>query len=296
MIYLSHFSFPDGEAEFDFRRAEKRTCFDTFYPFHVLSERGLKEMDMAPVTILYGGNGSGKTTALNVIGEKLGLSRETLYNRSSFFEDYLALCQYEIRRPVPENSRVITSDGVFDFMLDLRAINQGVDRQREEIFREYWDTTDPRQPAFRLRSIEDYEELKRVNLARKSTISRYARRRTPPNVREQSNGESAYGYFTRKIGENALYLLDEPENSLSPERQGELVQFLEESVRFFGCQFIIATHSPFLLSMREARIYDLDTVPAAVRPWTQLPGVRAYFDLFRRHRKDFENGAAEGDA
>lgn len=48
----------------------------------------LSEFEFPPVTILYGGNGSGKTTALNVIAEKLHLQRDTLYNRSSFFEDY----------------------------------------------------------------------------------------------------------------------------------------------------------------------------------------------------------------
>lgn len=70
------------------------------------------------------------------------------------------------------------------------------------------------------------------------------------NVREQSNGESAFRYFIEKMEENGLYLLDEPENSLSPERQLELMQYIEDSARFFGCQFVISTHSPFFLTMR----------------------------------------------
>ncbi len=61
-----------------------------------------------------------------------------------------------------------------------------------------------------------------------------------------------------KICEDGLFLLDEPENSLSPERQLKLLKFLEDSARFFGCQLIIATHSPFILSMRGAKIYDFD--------------------------------------
>ena len=36
------------------------------------------------------------------------------------------------------------------------------------------------------------------------------------------------------------------------ERQRELAQFLTDSVRFYRCQFIISTHSPFLLSLRDA--------------------------------------------
>ena len=286
MIYLSEFTFPDADREFDFRLSVKRTCYDTVYPFHVLSARGLTRLSFAPVTVLYGGNGSGKTTALNVIGEKLGLKRDTLYNRSNFFEDYTALCRFETRAPIPENSRVITSDDVFDFMLNLRAINGGIDRRREELFEEYIENKNERD--FRLRSMEDYDRLRAINLARSKTQSRYVRAMMKDNVREQSNGESAFFYFTQKIQEDGLYLLDEPENSLSPARQQELAAFMEDSARFFHCQFVIATHSPFVLALREAKIYDLDGDPAAVRKWTELPAVRAYYDFFREHEKDFD--------
>ena len=107
------------------------------------------------------------------------------------------------------------------------------------------------------------------------------------NVREYSNGESAFLYFTEKIEENGLYLLDEPENSLSPERQIELVEFIEDSVRFFGCQFIISTHSPFLLAMNGAKIYDLDENPVNVKRWTELKNVRTYYEFFKKHEKEF---------
>ncbi len=99
MIYLSHFSFPDAEEEMDVRMEIRRTCYDSFYPFQILSKHQLSMLDFEPVTILYGGNGSGKTTALNVIGEKLGLARDTPYNRSNFFEDYIHLCSFEIGLP-----------------------------------------------------------------------------------------------------------------------------------------------------------------------------------------------------
>lgn len=87
MIYLSHFEFPGREIEYNFTMNQKRTCYDTFYPFLVLSKHCLEMLDFEPVTILYGGNGSGKTTALNVIAEKLGLERDTLYNRSNFLKN-----------------------------------------------------------------------------------------------------------------------------------------------------------------------------------------------------------------
>ena len=103
-----------------------------------------------------------------------------------------------------------------------------------------------------------------------------------------SNGESAFSYFTKEIGENALYLLDEPENSLSPRLQTELAAFLSDSARFYGCQLVISTHSPFLLAMKGAKIYDLDAAPATEKPWTELENVRAYFDFFKAHEKEFE--------
>ena len=285
MLYLSRFEFPDPDREFDVRLSVKRTCYDTMYPFGVLSARGLFELELEPVTILYGGNGSGKTTALNVIAEKLGLARDTLYNRSSFFEDYTRLCRFETRAAIPGGSRVITSDDVFDFMLDVRALNEGIDRRREEMFEEYQEK---KRQSFRLRSLDDYAELKKINDARRLTQSRYVRANLQDNVRERSNGESAFAYFTDKIRDNALYLLDEPENSLSPLRQRELAKFLEDSARFFGCQLVIATHSPFLLALKGARVYDLDSDPARVRKWTELEAVQAYHDLFREHEGEFE--------
>ena len=191
MLYLSRFTFPEAERESAFFIHEvKRTCYDTYYPFGVLSGRELSALEFEPVTILYGGNGSGKTTALNVIAEKLGLRRDARYNRSSFYEDYLRLCDAETRGTIPPESRVITSDDVFDYMLDLRAINEGVDQRREELFSEYLRDKDPRNP-FRYRTMEDYEQLRRVNLARRKTQSQYVRTRLNDNLREQSNGESA---------------------------------------------------------------------------------------------------------
>ena len=275
MVYLTHFSFPSLEEEYTFHFQLKRTCYDTLYPFGILSKRHLECLDFDPVTILYGGNGSGKTTALNVMAEKLGLPRDTPYNRSNFFEDYTDRCDFRLAGPtasLPAASRVITSDDVFDFMLNIRTLNQGIDRKREELFDEYLEA---KYSHFQMRSLADYEELKKVNLSRSKTQSKFVREMLMDNVREHSNGESAFLYFQEKMQEAGIYLLDEPENSLSPERQQELAQFLENSARFFDCQLIIATHSPFLLAIHGAKIYDLDEDPVDVKKWTQLSNVRA---------------------
>ena len=284
MIYLNACTFPDDGAEFDYCLQIKRKVYSSFYPFKVLSHHQLERLDFEPVTILYGGNGTGKSTALNVIAEKLKLTREAPFNATCFYQDYVDLCSVDLREAVPEGSRIITSDDVFQYMLDVRSLNAGITSKRQEIFDEYMDA---KFSKVQLHSMADYEALSRTVRARSRTQSRYVRERLGKDVRTFSNGESAFRYFTDKIGENGLYLLDEPENSLSPALQQELVQYIEDSARFFGCQFVIATHSPFLLAMRGAKIYDLDEDPVTIKPWTQLANVRAYYDFFKKHARAF---------
>lgn len=291
MPYLTHFTFPDRDREFDYMLNVKRQCYTDFYPFQVLSSIDMTELSFGPVTILHGGNGSGKTTALNVIAEGIGADRDSAFNRSAFFPDYVKLCGQGWGEDRPRDCRIITSDDVFDYMLNLRCLNEGIDRKREEIFEEYLNRKHSR---FRLNSLEDYEELALSNRAKSRTQSRYVRESLMANAVERSNGESAYLYFVNKIREDGLYLLDEPENSLAPARQRELVKFIEESVRFFRCQFIIATHSPFLLALREARIYDLSETPVTEKSWTQLENVRQYRSFFMEHEAEFTGEAGSG--
>lgn len=283
-VYLKSFHFPSEDVEWEFIRNIKRMCYDTFYPFKVLSRNGLHRLDFSPITILYGGNGSGKSTALNVIGQKLNIPRSTRYNRSCFFEDYLSFCEFEKGLERPRSELMITSDDVFDYMLDMRALNEGIDHKREETFQTYLDT---KYSDFKFQSMADYDQLKLVNQTRRKTQSKFVRSQLMDNVVTGSNGENAYRFFQDKIKERALVLLDEPENSLSPKKQIELVQFIEESVRFFGCQFIIATHSPFILSLKEAQIVNLDAYPVQNCKWTDLENVRTYFDFFNKHAHKF---------
>ncbi len=290
MIYLTRFALPSAGAELNFlsdSRENRRTCYTSRYPFGVFLSREVPTLELEPVTILCGGNGSGKTTILNLMGEKLGLRRGTVFNRSSFFGDYLELCRAETApafREAGENSRVITSDDVFDYLLDLRCMNENIDRRRRELLEEY---AGARYAKFQMRSMEDVDRLRQVVDAQRKTGSRYVRDRVMNDVVEKSNGESAFAFFTKEIGEGGLYLLDEPENSLSPKLQRELCSFLEDSARFYRCQFVISTHSPFLLAMRGAKIYDLDSVPVRSCHWTELEHVRAYWQFFQEHRQEF---------
>ena len=285
MLYLSSFTFPSEDEEWEYRMSVQRRCYNTIYPFYVLPKTGLSQVIFAPVTIFYGGNGSGKSTALNAIAEKLNLRRDALFNRSNFFEDYVKMCSYSLDEPVPEESAIVTSDDVFDFMLNLRALNDGVDRKREELFDEYYRLKDGK--GFRLRSMDDYDQLRRIVTARRQTQSAFVRDNLPSGAQGHSNGESADLFFKSRILDDTLCLLDEPENSLSPKKQAELAKYLSESVRYCGCQLVISTHSPFLLAMEGAKIYNLDDHANVARSWTELDNVKVYFDFFEKRRSEF---------
>lgn len=289
MIYLKSFTFPDESHEGSVLDDVMSKWHNTVYPFKIASGALLETLEFAPVTILYGSNGSGKTTLLNVMAQRLGVERATPYNTSTFFADYLKLCSYATRSEgIPDGSRIITSDDVFDFVLNKRIVNSGIDSRREQLIAEYLELKKQDNGRFRYHGNDDLEKLEKIVAMRNNTLSMYVKKNIGLNIREKSNGESAIRYFFDNITENALYLLDEPENSLAPLRQQELVTFLEEAVRFYNCQFIIASHSPFVLAMREARIYDLDTRPVEVKKWQELEGIRVYYDFFRKHADRFE--------
>ena len=295
MIYLMNFQMPTREDEENYFSDKdnikvKKTCYTTYYPFQLFQYRELPEFFFSDITIFCGNNGSGKSSILNIIAEKLALERSTPFNRSDFFEDYVGMCDYQLDRAIPPESKIITSDGVFEKVLDIRRINDGIDSKRSDLIREYIAENSPYAAPNRLGGLDDYERWKRVRDMRNKnrSQSRFLKENLMRNIQERSNGESALSYFADSVQENALYLLDEPENSLSPARQLELAQFLHDSARFYNCQFVIATHSPFLLAMPGARVYDLDAEPVTTRKWTELENVRATWEFFQRHRNEFE--------
>ena len=286
-LYLSAFYFPGEEAESDFMFDLKTTYDQSVYPYGVLPRVGLEEIIFRPVTILYGGNGSGKSTALNIIAEKLHLTRSSAYNRARFFENYVDRCRVTVDETVSQNSRIITSDDVFDMMLDIRSINEGIDRKREQLAEDYYVL---KHEKFQLRSLDDLDHLHRITQARSKTKSRFIENKSGKSLRERSNGESALMYFQSKIEMDTLCLLDEPENSLSPENQVILADFLAESVRYCGNQLVISTHSPFLLALPGAKIINLDERSRIADNWTELKNARVYYDFFQKHADEFERG------
>ncbi|KLU74586.1 ABC transporter ATP-binding protein [Clostridium botulinum] len=77
------------------------------------------------------------------------------------------------------------------------------------------------------------------------------------SLHKQSHGESFLNLINNRFRGNGLYILDEPEVALSPQRQLALIAVIDDLLKD-GSQFIIATHSPILLSMSNSSILSFD--------------------------------------
>lgn len=77
------------------------------------------------------------------------------------------------------------------------------------------------------------------------------------SLHEQSHGESFLALMQKSFAPEGLYILDEPEAALSPQRQLTLLIEIERLARQ-GAQFIIASHSPILLGLPGAEILSFD--------------------------------------
>ena len=126
MVYLKQFELPDRIAEENILSEERRTCFNGVYPFRIFPQKGLRFIDFAPITLFYGGNGSGKTTLLNVIAENVNAIRHSEFSKSAFFDRYIAHCEI-FGDGIPEINQMLSSDDVFDYVLNIRYLNNGID-------------------------------------------------------------------------------------------------------------------------------------------------------------------------
>ncbi|CAA0125609.1 DNA replication and repair protein RecF [BD1-7 clade bacterium] len=77
------------------------------------------------------------------------------------------------------------------------------------------------------------------------------------SLHEQSHGESFLALFENRF-EQGLYILDEPEAALSPQRQLSFMSIINQLESPGHAQFIIATHSPILLSYPGAKVISFD--------------------------------------
>ena len=283
MIYLKSFRLLNEDDEWHILvSGDKRTYFNNIYPFKIFPQKEFTDMEFSNITIFYGNNGSGKTTLLNIIADKINAQRKNEVSFGRYFDLYLK-GNVEAKFSdfnKPDEIKFISSNDVFDYLLDVQAINSNIDRKKEQLAQEYMDYKFSESSNF----YDDFEALKKKNQANKLTMSKYVKTHLGNNnIIGQSNGETSLFFFEKEIKENGIYILDEPENSLSPSNQIKLKKFIEESVRFFNSQFIISTHSPFLLDLMDARIYDLDSTPVCVKNWLELDNIKEYIEFFKKY-------------
>ena len=312
MIYLQTFNFaaPHNEDVFLGERypntKDGSRYFENCYPFGLFPEKGFEKIDFEPITIFYGDNGSGKSTALNVIARKLHVDRKSVYNDSELMDDYCSLCtyvtdmrwcgeEYDVTGRRTENdisnvAHMITSDDIFKSLLADRVQrdqfllkSKMLQNQAQTLLEGGWgsmnefgnlsfDCEDPR--------LEAQGKIRRQAKGRRG-ITGYLENTLGKQEHGISNGENSFVYISNMMKDEGLYLLDEPENSLSPAMQFKLAELLLYMARYNNCQIILATHSPFLLSIPFAKIYNLDMNPVGISKFEELPSTHMYYNFFK---------------
>jgi len=209
-------------SQFVSRVALLRDKVDSFerYPFCLPAVKSLEHIDMHPqVTFFVGENGSGKSTLLEAIAVSLGFNAEGGSKNFNF----------STRRSHSE-------------LHGYLRIAKGIRRPRTGFFL--------RAESF-FNVATEIETLDAEPSLGSPVIGSYGGR----SLHEQSHGESFLALMTERFGGQGLYILDEPEAALSPQRQLAVLSRLHDLV-LDDSQFIIATHSPILMAYPQARIYQ----------------------------------------
>lgn len=208
-------------------KRDKVSSFEN-YPFSLPAVRGLDQLEPHPkVTFFVGENGSGKSTLLEAIAVSMGFNPEG----------------------GSKNFRFGTRSSHSVLHEHLR-IAKGVRRPKDGFFL--------RAESF-FNVATEIEHLDDEPSFGPPVISYYGNH----SLHEQSHGESFMALLVNRFGGNGVYLLDEPEAALSPQRQLAALARIHELV-CADSQFIIATHSPILMAYPDAWIYQF-TERGAVR-------------------------------
>ena len=270
MIYLKTFKLSDS-----------RIANNNIYPFNILQNKEHNIFIFDNITVLYGNNGSGKSTILNIIAHKLDLKGKErnsppIPGGIDYFEDYASKCEYELGENengrkisrIPENSRYIKSE---EILYEIRKI------QQDAILQESIKSN-----LVKERGLQGAEDFLKTEVGEKQF------ERFQFAQEKYSNGETTMQILEDNIEPDSLYLLDEPEVSLSPQNQVQLAEEINKMARYLGVQFIIATHSPFMLGILNAKIYNLDTKDYKVQKWSELENVRYFYEFFRNRKNEFK--------
>ncbi len=106
-------------------------------------------------------------------------------------------------------------------------------------------------------------------------------------LHQQSHGESFLAVLKERLQGGGVYLFDEPEAALSPQRQLSVLTLLHRLV-YHESQLIIATHSPILLAYPHARIYQFSESGIAEVKYTDTEHYQITKDFLNRHERMLE--------
>jgi predicted ATPase len=244
------------------------------YPFTVPAVRALAELPDglaldAAVTCFVGENGSGKSTLLEGLAAAAGLP--TVGSADVARDPTLAPARALAKR-MKVAWRARTPRGFFLRAEDFFGFKQRMLRERAELLA-------------RIEEVDaEYDASGRSDWARglaqgpaRASLADMTRR-YGEDLDARSHGESFLALFQSRLVPKGLYLLDEPEAALSPQRQLALLSMLREAVEA-GSQFVLATHSPLLLAYPGARLYSFDDGAPSVVAWDALEHVRLTRDF-----------------
>lgn len=214
------------------------------YPFTLPLIRHFREIEFrAPVTFLVGENGSGKSTLIEALAAAIGsiavgsddLERDATLHPAKALGKQLKLAWNH------KSSRgfFLRAEDFFGFARRMHRSMQDL----EEIARSFENDYS----GAALQRAQGY-----VRGQKRALEEKYGE-----NPDAFSHGESFLNLFQERFVPGGLYLLDEPEAPLSPQRQLALLSMLKEMIEQ-KAQFIIATHSPILMAFPEAVILSLD--------------------------------------
>lgn len=225
-----------------------------------------------PVTFLIGDNGCGKSTLLEVIaaGHRLpSLGRQAVEHHPLMASARGALPAFRFARSAPiQHGFFFRADDVTGF---LQSVQQAAS-EHEEIASELAQSI----PG-------DWGRERAVGLARSQSEALRQRYGTDPFAR--SHGELYLDLFRARINRAGLYLMDEPETPLSPTNVIALIAMIQDAAAR-GAQFIIATHSPILMALPDARILDFNRSPPAPVAWNDVEHV-SLTRTFLNHPESF---------
>ena len=270
MIYLS-----------SFKVSEHRVNNPNLYPYNVFRNKEIYPFIFAPITIFYGNNGCGKSTLLSLVAKKIQARGYEDYTVSQLgIEQFVSECtisygedDYGHELMIPKGSLYLKSE---DLLYEVKKVEQESALENGYVFDEMRINNLTKEQAI----------LKLHSPVMKGAPSRLACIQF--NQEKYSNGETAMTILENSLEPDNLYLLDEPEVSLSPSNQVKLAEEINKLARFLNCQFIIATHSPFMLGTLNARIYNMDDECMDVSRWQDLENVRYFYNFFKKHEIEFE--------